>query len=74
MVPLTSMWCMAGETGRDREGPSPLGPINSMSWVGPGRDQYVYNENGPFLLLLDCFTAIVIHLFALRDGQLSITN
>ena len=27
---------MAGETGRDREGPSPPGPINSISWVGPG--------------------------------------
>ena len=27
---------MAGETGVDREGPSPPGPINSISWVGPG--------------------------------------
>ena len=28
---------MAGETGGgDREGPSPPGPINSSSWVGPG--------------------------------------
>ena len=28
---------MAGETGLDREGPSPPGPSNSISWVGPGR-------------------------------------
>ena len=27
---------MAGETGGDREGPSPPGPINSISWEGPG--------------------------------------
>ena len=27
---------MAGETGVDREGASPPGPINSISWVGPG--------------------------------------
>ena len=29
---------MAGETGGggDREGPSPPGPINFVSWVGPG--------------------------------------
>ena len=27
---------MAGETGGDREGPSPPGHINSISWVGPG--------------------------------------
>ena len=41
---------MAGETGGDREEPSPPGPINFISWVGP--DIY---QNGPFLLLLDCF-------------------
>ena len=27
---------MARETGGDREGPSPPGPTNSISWVGPG--------------------------------------
>ena len=27
---------MAGETGGNQEGPSPPGPINSISWVGPG--------------------------------------
>ena len=27
---------MAGETGVDREGPSPPGPSNSIFWVGPG--------------------------------------
>ena len=50
---------MAGETGGgDWEGPSPPGPINSISWVGPGDP--VYHENGPFLLLLDCFSAKTI--------------
>ena len=33
---------MAGETGGgDREGPFPPSPINSISWVGPGGNQYV---------------------------------
>ena len=27
---------MAGEIRVDREGPSPTGPIASISWVGPG--------------------------------------
>ena len=43
-----------GETGVNREGPSPPGPINSISWVGPGGDP-IYNENRPFLILLECF-------------------
>ena len=34
-------YCMAGETGRDREGPSLPGPINSISWKGPGGTQYI---------------------------------
>ena len=39
---------MAEETGGgDREGPSPPDPINSISWVGPGRDP-IYNTMGPF--------------------------
>ena len=38
---------MAGETGVDREGPSPPGPINSVSWVGPGGTQYI-TKMGPF--------------------------
>ena len=45
-----------GKTEGDREGPFPSGPINLISWVGPGGT--IYNENGPFLLLLDCFSAI----------------
>ena len=49
---------MAGETGVDQEGPSPPGPSNSISWVGPG--DLMYNENVPFLLLLDCFSATAI--------------
>ena len=44
--------------GGDREGPFPPGPINSISWVGPGGQ--IYNENGPFLLLLGYFSAIAI--------------
>ena len=48
---------MAGETG-GTGGTFPPGPINSISWVGPGGP--IYNENGPFLLLLDCFSAIAI--------------
>ena len=55
---------MAGETGGgggDREGSSPPGPINSISWVGPG--EQIYNENGPFLLLLGCFSAIAIVVY-----------
>ena len=48
---------MAGETGRDREGPSPPGPIISISSGGGGP---IYNENGPFLHILDCFSAIAI--------------
>ena len=53
---------MAGETGGgggDRERPSPPVPIHSIFWVEPGGDP-IYNENGPFLLLLDCFSAITI--------------
>ena len=38
---------MAGETGGDREGPSPPGPINSIAWVGPGGTQYI-TKMGPF--------------------------
>ena len=30
-----------GENGVDREGPSPPGPINSISWVGPRGTQYI---------------------------------
>ena len=44
------------------EGPSPPGPINVTSWVGPGGP--IYDENWPFLLLLDCFSAITIVVIA----------
>ena len=37
---------MAGETGVDREGPSPPGPSNSISWVGPGGTPYI-TKMGP---------------------------
>ena len=36
---------LAGETGGDREGPSPPGPVNSISWGDP-----IYNKMGPFYL------------------------
>ena len=38
----------------DREGPSPPGPINSISWEGPGGPN-IY-QNGPFLLLFQFFS------------------
>ena len=40
---------MPGETGGGGtgEGPSPPGPINSISWVGPGGTQYI-TKMGPF--------------------------
>ena len=41
---------------RELPGPSPPGPINSISWVGPGGpNTYMYNENGPFLASLGLF-------------------
>ena len=51
------MILMAGETG----GPGGTFP-RAPSITFPGRDQGepIYNENGPFLLLLDCFLAIAI--------------
>ena len=49
---------MAGETGVDREGPSPRAPLIPFPGCDPGDP--IYNENGPFLLLLDCFSAIAI--------------
>ena len=48
----TAVWSetiMAGETGVDREGPSPPGPINSIAWVGPGGTHYI-TKMGPFYL------------------------
>ena len=50
-----------GGGGGDREGSSPPGPINSISWVGPG--EQIYNENGLFLLLLGCFSAIAVVVY-----------
>ena len=37
---------MAGEPVGGGEGPSPPGPINFISWVGPGGP--IYNKMGPF--------------------------
>ena len=52
---------MAGETGGG--GGSgvtlPSGP-HKFHFLGGTREDPVYNENGPFLLLLDCFSAIAI--------------
>ena len=45
---------MAGETGRDREGPSPPGLTNSISWVRPGGTQYI-TKMGPFYYSLTVF-------------------
>ena len=39
MFMLTGHDNMAGEIEGDREGPSPPGPINSISWVGPEATQ-----------------------------------
>ena len=50
---------MAGETGGTGSDLPPPGPSNFISWVEPGLDP-IYNENGPFLLLLDCFSATAI--------------
>ena len=47
---------MAGETGgtgRDLPLRAPLIPFTGWEPGGP-----IYNENGPFLLFLDCFLAI----------------
>ena len=49
---------MAGETGVDREGPSPPAPLIPSPGWDPGDP--IYNENGPFLLLLYCFSATAI--------------
>ena len=43
-----------------------MGPTNSISWGDPG-DQ-IYNENGPFLLFLNYFSAIsIVALVVLSD-------
>ena len=50
-------FCMAGEAGVDL----PLRTHLSYSWVGPGGpNTCIPNENGPFLLILDCFSATSI--------------
>ena len=51
---------IAGETGADREGPSPPPRAPSIPFPGWDPGGPIYNENGPFLLLLDCFSAIAI--------------
>ena len=50
-----------GGGGGDREGPSPPGPISFTSWGDLGGP--IYNENGPFLLLLDCFSESTIVVY-----------
>ena len=54
---LTGM-CMAGETGGPG-GTFPSGP-HKFHFLGGTREDPVYNENGPLLLLFDCFSAITI--------------
>ena len=49
---------MAGETGEYREGPSPPGPLIPFPEGDPGDP--IYKENGPFLHLLNCFSANAI--------------
>ena len=50
-------------TGRDLPLRAPLIPF-------PGRDpgDLIYNENGPFLLLLNCFSAIAMVALAVLQG------
>ena len=39
---------MVAETGGTERGPSPPGPINSISWVGPGGPNIGITKMGPF--------------------------
>ena len=45
---------MTGETGRDLPLRAPLIPFPGWTREGP-----IYNENGPFLLHLDCFFSAI---------------
>ena len=45
---------MAGETCVDREGPSPPGPSNSISWVGPGGPGAVGDDGDAYLRSFYC--------------------
>ena len=56
VVHLPNMAGETGGTGRDLPLRTPL--ILFPGW-DPGGGP-IYNENGPFLLLLDCFSAIAI--------------
>ena len=51
---------MAGETGGGGGGTFPSGPHKFHFLGGTRGTEYMYNENGPILLLLDCFSAIAI--------------
>ena len=49
----TQFWIPSAHGRRnrgDREGPSPPGPIDSISWVGPGGTRYI-TKMGPFTSL-----------------------
>ena len=46
---------MAGETGVDREVPSPQGPTNAISCVGLGGGQYI-TKRGHFYFFLTVFS------------------
>ena len=52
---------MAGETGRTGRDLPLRTPLISFPVWDPGGP--IYNENGPFLLVLDCFSAIAIVVY-----------
>ena len=51
---------MAGETGGTGRDLPLRAPLISLPGWDPGGGGPIYNKNGPFLLLLDCFSAIAI--------------
>ena len=57
---MQACWHGWRNRGGGQEGPSPPGPTNSISWVGPGGPNTYITKMGPFLLLFDCFSAISI--------------
>ena len=51
--------CMAGETVGDQVGPFPSGP-HKFHFLDGTRGDQCKTKKRPFLLLLDCFSAIAI--------------
>ena len=60
-------WLEKPGGGGDREGSSPPGPIDSISWVEPGKTQYIPNKMGPFylfgLFFSNCNSYLTIQFF-----------